>query len=577
MRSLQAYRQVVSRGTVLRGYGVVGQKIFATLSALFLNADELRVGMHVFTLEGEHQFRVMAASSHCSDGFGNHLMVLPRSDGTVSQRAFGAVGDSQADDDGPCQAAHDFGWPIRENGPVVFSVSKVLAKVPVKGGTYHRQNGATGDLVQVAAPNVLLDCEVDSAELGVTANDAVVCDGFSGFETGDGFVVRNSGKIGVHVKNIPKVVLKGAALSCRQMGVFTINSTVDGLIDLDFFVDNRDRMLTNDNGGIKLHATAGANITVMGSATVHLYEHVDMPDAAVCLEVFAYGPQTPGYTGLPSYCDDVDLAAFVFGGSIGCTMHCCRYGVAVVQATGQHNLGLEITAGSTGAKYGVGSAVLAGEFVRPKFAATVSGACHGAELHVAVDDVDHEREPQAASFYIDGSDDVFVTGHTNQRYGKRDVRARSANRLCVDGLVCAGIEVDALVTLDGVSSGFVAVDCNVSGVSRLMDAYGTHSDGVFENCVVGNVGQLVGGSASLSGISTDGCTFGLQYFGTNLTRLDITDLQAGWDGSVIDVDRTGSPVNDVRGAVGSVCKDSVSGNVYQKTGPSTADWMLSAA
>ncbi len=556
----------------------VSAAIFPTLAALFANAAPLNPGQRVQVLEGGHRFQVVDAAAHRLDPAGNHLKVIPRSDGTISNFAFGAVGDLIADDTAPCQAAQDAGLAIDDAG-ASFLVSHLTVKSTVFAGRYLRKPGADGHFLTIAAENVFLNGEVDANRIGDAWKNAVHCDGFDGFRTGDDFVVRGSNNVGVVAQNITQIDLRGSAYDCLSMGFHSANFLVDcESITFNLFVDNSARETANTNGGVKFHALNGASIlAATGHADVILFESETMPANAVGIEVFGANASTPGHSGDESFCFNVNITGSVQGGSIGCTLHGCPDAHAVVQASGAQNLGLELTAGSAGATFAAGSTVSNGASVKPKFAVTATGGCDGAVLDVIVQDIDPARDPQAASFYIHGSANATVRGSTAQSGGKRYVRAIAAPGLKVLGLDATGT-AEAALTLDTAPGDDLLVeDCTFAGIARPIDAYGAFVGGRIRRTAFHNTGALVGGSGTLTDFQTEDCTFATHLFGTALTKLDFIDLQRAWSQSKIRGELTGSPAGLIEGAVGSICTDTATGAVYAKTGPTKADWQLQAA
>lgn len=313
----------------------VSAAIFPTLAALFANAAPLNLGQRVQVLEGGHRFQVVDGAAHRLDPAGNHLKVIPRSDGTISQFAFGAVGDLVTDDTAPCQAAQDTGLAIDDAG-ASFLVSNLTVKSTVFAGRYLRKPGSTGHFLTVARDDVFLNGEVDCNRIGDAWKNGVFCDGFRRFRAGDEFVVRGSNNVGVFYQNATEVELRGSAYDCLSMGFHTANFLVDcDSITFNLFVDNSARETANTNGGVKFHALNGASIlAASGHADVILFESVDMPANAVGIECFAMNNETPGHSGAESFCFNVNITGTVQGGSIGCTLHGCPDAHAVVQAVG---------------------------------------------------------------------------------------------------------------------------------------------------------------------------------------------------------------------------------------------------
>mgnify|MGYP001032881245 CR=1 FL=1 len=556
----------------------VSAAVFPTLAALFTNTAPLNLGQRVRVLEGGHRFQVVDAAAHRLDPAGNHLKVIPRSDGTISQFAFGAVGDLVADDTAPCQAAQDTGLAIDDAG-ASFLVSHLTVKSTVFAGRYLRKSGAEGHFLTIAAKNVFLNGEVDANRIGGAWKNAVHCDGFDGFRTGDDFVVRGSNNVGVVAQNTTDIDLRGRAYDCLNMGFHSVNFLVDAQrISFDLFVDNSGRETTCTNGGIKFHALNGAQIlAATGHADVILFESVSMPANAVGIEFFGSNAETPGHSGDESFCLNVNITGTVQGGAIACTLHGCPDAYAVVQAVGPQNLGLELTAGSAGATFAAGSTVSNGVSVKPKFAVTATGGCNGAVLDVVVQDVDPLREPQAASFYVHGSANVTIKGATTQSAGKRYVRVYASPGLKVLGLSATGAATAAFTLDTAPCDDLLVEDCIFQSIARPIDAYGTFARATFRRTDFQNTGALVGGSATLTEFTTEDCTFATHLFGAALSKLDLPDLQPVWSQSKIKGEMNGSPAGLIEGAVGSICTDTSTGLVYAKTGTTKADWQLQAA
>lgn len=533
---------------------------------------------------GGFRYRVAA-----SDALDHHLItpggvkvhVLPGSDGTVSQLAFGAIDGGLVLSTAACQLAQNAGLAISDKGRL-FLVGNLTLKAPVFAGTYKRAPGQTGHWCQAGAEDVFLDCTFDMDDVGNPTDKAVLCQEFEGFRTGANFKILNPVEVGVQVENISVIDLRGEAVNCGAMGFYTRNTTVDvASAYFDVKIDNRARGLLCTNGGIKITGEGGAVLNKLrGHADVLLHEDVGMPEACVGIEVWFRNANTANFPGgSESFAYNVDITGTATGGTGGCTLHGCPEGCARVVARGQSSFQLEITAGSDRAQYLAGSAALAGTTVKPKNAVLIINS-PGAQADVEVEDVDQARDTAAASIYVTGSADVRVTGASRQQGGKHYIRVVNSPSFGASGFQGRGSGVERGIAFEsGDCDGFRVAGGRFDGVTRCFDANVAVDDGEFQGVKFGNTGAIVGGGGALSNTRMVGCKYVAQPFGTPVVSVDILELDAASvrAGSRIEAVLSASPVDYVDCALGStvVNKSGASGAIEFKkkaAGTGSGSW-----
>jgi len=517
---------------------------YKNISQMLQDSTDWSSGQKLTTEDG-HSYRVVAPGEtpHFYTTIGRGLRVAPAPSGRVSQKAFGAVGDGLTDDTAACQAAHDSGMPIEDEG--TFLVSNLTAKVSVRGGAYMRKPGAYGNFVVTGAPGIMLDCAIDGADQ--SADNLVIR--HDGVIIGSNAIIRNAKVNGIFHINGDNVEIYGQILNARQthLMVAVSDSDIKGLV-IDTLVDGVGLGLGNINGGIKVHGNAQfAVIKPKITGLVKLLEHEDMHPNSVCIETFG-NVISPTITGS------------VIGGSIGCSMNNSPNGVASVQARGQNNIGLEITDASHGARFIEGSVAEAGDTVAPNYCCQASGADY-IEFNVRTDSPTNARQAASANVYLSFCNEVRVSGYANRTGGAQFLRIRGSNHVELNALRCNGSGVQRAILLDESNStcdNILIKGCNFVGIENFIQAIGSYSGLKCTSSRIENAGILIAGGATVSGYQFhSGTEIALHPFGSRGDIINVLDFAPS--DSLLEVWGGGSPEGYVKARVGSVYYDTSGG------------------
>jgi len=534
---------------------------YKNLSSLLQDPVDWPAGQKLVT-EAGHSYRVAepGETPHFVTEIGRGLLAIPAPSGRVSQKAFGALGDGVTDDTAACQAAHNSGMSIEDEG--TFLVSNLTAKVSVRGGTYLRKAGSGGDFIVTGAPAITLDCSIDGADQ--SGNNFVIR--HDGVIVTSNVIIRNARVNGIRHENGDNVEIYAQILNARQTHLVTSvsDSDINGLV-IDVLVDGVGLGLGNINGGVKVHGNAQfAVVKPKITAVVKLLEHEDMHPNSVCIETFG-NVISPTITGS------------VKGGSIGCTMNNSPNGVASVQARGQNNLGLEITDLSHGARFIEGSVAEAGDVVAPNYCCQASNTDY-VEFNVRMDSPTHLRESTSANVYINMCNEVRISGYANRTGGSQFVRIRGSDNIELNALRCNGTGVQRAILMEqsGVTSNNLLIKgCNFVGVTNFMQAVGSFSGMKCTGSRVENTGLLIAGSPSLNGYQFhSGTEIALHPFGSRGDIINVLDFAPA--ASLIEAWGAGAPEGYVKARVGSDYYDTSGGagstKYVKESGTGSTGW-----
>ena len=478
---------------------------------------------------------------------------------------FGAVGDGATDDTAAITAANAEAASLGKN--VIFPQGYTFmasALAPTAswggGGTIKRIAGSTGDFIVIGAADVSLDIVIDADSVG-TANDRIVYNVYDGFQTAPTFIAKNGPHNGVESRNASNVKICGTIIDCVQSHVFVMaDSAVMVGLFIDVDVDGTAIGTGNLNGGVKIHAKNGFDIDAPTiNARVRLLESASMALNTVCLEFIGFSTLVSGttYTGPATVIKNARVQGTVLGGSIGCTLAGCDDGSAVVIATGNNHLGLEITAGCNRSGYAEGSAVSAGPAgIGPKNGVTCTGSSDDCYASAVVSGVTNAVDAQAASFYVNGSARVTISGSANQAAGLHYIRNIDSTNLTVQDMRCTGTVTRAITFSNSLGNCDNArvVNFEGAGFGSILQCPGAQAGAYFYNSRFDNSSAtLVSGSPpSFTNGQFINCEFTNQPFGTGAKNITVYDYVPG-GASLITITRNGTPEGFITAKAGSTC------------------------